>query len=118
MTVRLKGFFASFERLQTKERVITALEKSMKDGNNAGGGQMFLYGYDRKNKKLVINQKEAEVVKSVFKYYIEGHGTKVISNLLNEAGIPTKRNSIVNGQMTVKKLLQTSKQGKKRQLKL
>jgi len=103
MTMRLKGFFASYERLLTKERVISALEKSMKDGKNAGGGQLQLYGYNSVNKALVINEEEANVVKNVYKYYLEGHGTKVISNLLNEGGIKTKRNSQANGKMTIKK---------------
>ena len=113
MTVRLKGFFASFERLQTKERVITALEKSMKNGNNAGGGQLVLYGYDRVNKKLVINTEEAEIVKKIYQYYLAGDGTPVIASKLNEEGIPTKRNTVANGKMTIKRSVTNKKTGEK-----
>lgn len=113
LTARLKGLFASFERLQTKERVKSALTRSMKNGNNAGGGQLVLYGYDRVDKKLVINAEQAIIVKRIYQYYLEGHGTKVIANLLNEAHVPTKRNSIADGKMAIKRCVTNKKTGDK-----
>lgn len=46
-------------------------------------------GFDKDEEgRLVINKKEAEIVKTVFKLYLEGYGTPDIANFLNEEGVP------------------------------
>src|SRR5699024_5085972 len=55
------------------------------------GGVVF--GYDQNDKKmLVINQKEAAVVRLIYNLYSDGKGLKAIANHLNKAGHRTKRN--------------------------
>ena len=51
---------------------------------------------------MVINEVEAKVVKLIFKLALEGKGTKVIANILNEKGYPTKRNTSANSHMVYK----------------
>lgn len=53
-------------------------------------------GYDVVNKKYVINQKEAEIVKFIFNEYSDGYGYKQIVKLLNEKGYTTKRGKLFN----------------------
>lgn len=48
-----------------------------------------LYGYQMKNHQLIIIPKEAEVVKRIFKMYLEGMGKIKIAKLLNQEGIKT-----------------------------
>ncbi|MFB9841137.1 recombinase family protein [Mucilaginibacter ginsenosidivorans] len=100
---RIKGVFASYESLQTKARVKRGLERSMSEGKNAGGGAMVAYGYDRIDKVLHINEKEATVIKNIFELYIGGMGSFAIAGYLNDRGIPTKRNTTASGQMRIGK---------------
>jgi len=100
---RIKGVFASYESLQTKARVKRGLERSMTEGKNAGGGAMVAYGYDRIDKVLHINEKEAAVIRNIFELYIGGMGSFAISSHLNEQSIPTKRNKTKSGQMRIGK---------------
>ncbi len=103
LSSRIKGVFASYERIQTKLRVKMNVEKSMLNGNNAGGG-LLAYGYDRENKKLIVNTKESKVVKMIYDLYLEGKGTQTIAGILNEKKIPTKRNNVGN-DMAIKRTI-------------
>ena len=47
-------------------------------------------GYDKdKDGNLIINEKEAEIVRMIFRMYLGGDGTFRIAKKLNELGIPT-----------------------------
>ena len=74
----------------------------MKNGK-VGGGLLINYGYTKdENKMLVIDPVESKVVKLIYQLCLEGKGTKVISNYLNENNIPTKRMNVKNSSMKVK----------------
>lgn len=50
------------------------------------------YGYENdEDGNLIIKQDEAEVVRMIFDYYLNGLGTYLIAGKLNELGIPTVR---------------------------
>ncbi|WP_303790985.1 recombinase family protein, partial [Ruminococcus flavefaciens] len=52
-------------------------------------------GYDvGEDKKLVINQHEAEAVKAIFEMFAEGYGYSAIADYLNKHGYTTKRGRI------------------------
>jgi len=56
----------------------------------AGGG--LALGYNTKGKDLIINQKQAEVIRLIFKMKRRQHkGLRQIARALNEQGIPTAR---------------------------
>lgn len=48
------------------------------------------YGFTYKDKKLVINENQAEVVRKIFTEYIAGKGTTEIAKMLTELKIPNK----------------------------
>lgn len=48
------------------------------------------YGFTYKDKTLVINEEQAEVVRKIFKEYIAGKGTDRIAKMLTELKIPNK----------------------------
>lgn len=86
------GALAQEESANTSKRV--KFGKKM----NAEKGRVpnLVYGYDKMIGdyfNLEINQEEAEVIRQIFKWYInEGYGAARISIFLNERGLKTKRN--------------------------
>lgn len=89
----IKILLSSFELQKLRVRIKRNLQRSISEGN-VGGGPLQAFGYMKgDNKKLVINEDESEVVKLIFQLALEGNGTKVIANYLNEQNIPTKRNT-------------------------
>ena len=72
------------------ENVKKGLKMRMKRGELVGSQACLGYDYDTKKKRLIINKEEAEVVKLIFKLYIEGNGSWMIARKLNELGIHTK----------------------------
>ncbi len=115
LAMRFQGLFASQERNLIKVRTSAGAKNSILAGNTAGGGGLMLYGYDKVDKKLVVNKEQAKVIKQIFKWYIEGKGAQTIAGLLNEKGIPTKRNLIKNsdGDMTIKISVTNKQTGEK-----
>lgn len=65
------------------------LEGLFKRGKWTGGG--VPYGYTVKNGMLTVDQKEAEIVRLIFREYDSGTGLKNIAKLLNGRGIKTKK---------------------------
>ncbi len=61
--------FSQFERELTSERTRDKMLERARKGLCSGGHTP--YGYSRQEKKLVINPKEAEEIKSIFETYIE-----------------------------------------------
>lgn len=48
------------------------------------------WGYDKVNKQVVINEKEAEIVRLIFDLYIKGYGARTISKTLTEMGVKSR----------------------------
>ena len=87
------GSFAQFEREINAERTRMSMMKRFLEGRH---NTTAMLGYDfsgkGKDSKLVINGKEAEIVKYIFNTYLkEEIGLKSIAKRLNEKGILTKR---------------------------
>ena len=69
------GSFAEFERNSIVERSKHVKLRRLKEGYYAGCRPKFGYDYDRETKKLTVNQKEAEIVRLIFKRYSEPDGS-------------------------------------------
>lgn len=91
------GMINECERETISDNVYTMMAARARLGENNGGPSP--YGYDReyeltskrRTSKLVINEKEAEVVRRVFHMFVEErHGYKYIVNVLNYEGLKTK----------------------------
>lgn len=48
------------------------------------------WGYDKVNKQVVINEKEAEIVRLIYDLYIKGYGARTISKTLTEMGVKSR----------------------------
>lgn len=66
------------------------LQMKMSRGEMVGFHGCMGYDLDKKNKAIVVNAKEAEVVKYIFQRYIEGIGTSMIAHEVERLGWKTK----------------------------
>lgn len=62
------------------------------------------WGYDKVNKQVVINEKEAEIVRMIYNLCCEGYGSRTISKMLDEKGIKS-RNGGKFPEQTVRKII-------------
>ena len=66
--VNVMASFAEFEREQISERITDKMAASRRRGMWQGGPG--IYGYDIVNKKLVVNEAEAALVREIFDTYL------------------------------------------------
>jgi len=80
--------FAQFEREVTGERIRDKIAAAKRKGLWMGGVPPL--GYDVKNRQLVINDKEAAIVRRIFEEMLTNGSTTLISAQLNAEGLTTK----------------------------
>jgi site-specific DNA recombinase len=89
LTMNLLFTFAQFEREVIGERIRDKFAASRRKGMWMGGWAPL--GYDVKDRKLVVNEPEAEVVRSIFERFVTiGSATKLAQALAAE-GVVGKR---------------------------
>lgn len=82
---------AELERAQIAERMAAGRQGAARQGRFNGSRTAYGYDYDRKTKKLAINEMEAAVVQRVYDLYItEGLSYVTLAARLNAEGVPTK----------------------------
>lgn len=62
------------------------------------------WGYDKVNKQVVINEKEAEIVRMIYNLCCEGYGSRTISKMLDKKGIKSRSGGKFPEQ-TVRKII-------------
>ena len=100
LVLQIMASIAEMERNTLSENVKLGMKQRALEGEWNGG---TVFGYDTVEKKLIINQKEAEIVKLIFEMYAGGKGLKAIANYLNKAGHRTKKGRYfsINGIATI-----------------
>ena len=88
LTLNILLSFAQFERELSSERVRDKIAASRKKGKWTGGSVPL--GYDTRDKKLVVNQKEAGTVRMIFNRYLALRSFQKVIDELNEKGIVSK----------------------------
>jgi DNA invertase Pin-like site-specific DNA recombinase len=89
LTLNVLLSFAQFERELSSERVRDKIAASRRKGKWTGGTVPL--GYDATDKKLIINQIEAETVRYIFRRYLELKSFGKLVEDLDAKGIVTKR---------------------------
>ncbi len=90
MTLQLLGSIAEFER----NTIIENVKLGLKEFARNGGKATSVLGYDNVNKKLVINESEASIVRLIFCLYTDNDmNFSTIAKYLNSLGYKTKRGS-------------------------
>ncbi len=85
LTLNILASFAQFEREIISERIREVMFKKALRGNQWLGGPPPM-GYSLKDKKLVINEEEALLVKEIFKTYIAVQSTSQTAEILTSRG--------------------------------
>ena len=79
--IRMLTILAQLEIERTSERTKFGMIGAVKKGHFVGRAPI---GYDKQDKKLVINDIESEVIRRIFDLYIKGMAANAITKLLNE----------------------------------
>jgi len=90
LTLNILLSFAQFEREMISERTKDKMAAARMKGRWIGGRAGLGYDIDSECKKLVINPKGAELVRLIFKLYIEKKSLLEVARIMNERGYRTK----------------------------
>lgn len=82
------GLFNQLHVLQTRQKTMAALRHMAQNGQHTGGKPAL--GYRSENGRLVLDEKEAPIVRRIFKEYYSGKSYREIVAGLNADGITTK----------------------------
>ena len=88
LTLNVLLSFAQFEREVTSERIRDKIAASKRKGLWVGG--MVPLGYDTKDRKISINEVEAERVRTIFRSYLKAGSINLLVADLRRRGIVTK----------------------------
>ena len=88
LTLNVLLSFAQFEREVAGERIRDKIAASKRRGMWMGGRTPI--GYDVRDKKLIVNESEAETVRYIFKRYLELKSVKLLQADLEQSGIRSK----------------------------
>ncbi|WP_338405920.1 recombinase family protein [Wolbachia endosymbiont (group A) of Longitarsus flavicornis] len=94
---------AQLEREMIVERVKNKIATSKEEGLWMGGNVPL--GYDVKDKELIINEKEAKVIKHIFERYMELKSMAELARELNREGYRTKAKSDIFKKATVRRII-------------
>lgn len=85
---QIVGVFAQLERGRITERLLSGRMKKLDQGKYAGGG--VPRGYRPKNRELVLDKYESQVVEKIFRLRFGRKSLNRIAKLLNEERIPNR----------------------------
>lgn len=81
----IKAMMAEEYSRDLSRKIKSAAQRSQKNGTVYGNNRML--GYKQEGGKLTIIEEEAEIVRQVFEWYIQGDGFRVIQQKLLDKGI-------------------------------
>jgi DNA invertase Pin-like site-specific DNA recombinase len=96
LTLNVLLSFAQFEREVTSERIRDKIAASKRKGLWVGG--MAALGYDTKDRKISINEIEADRVRTIFRGYLRLGSLNRLMTDLRDQGILTKVRTLKTGK--------------------
>jgi site-specific DNA recombinase len=97
LTLNVLLSFAQFEREVTGERIRDKIAASKKKGIWVGG--IIPFGYQLENRKLLVEETEAKIIRLIFERYLALGSIRAIEQELNSAGILTRRRDLSTGKV-------------------
>lgn len=94
LTLNILLSFAQFEREVIGERIRDKFAASRKRGMWMGGFVPF--GYDARDRKLVVNAEEAKTVRRIFERFVGGGSATVLARELRREGICNKQGTVID----------------------
>src|SRR5205807_9132469 len=95
LTLNVLLSFAQFERELTSERIRDKIAASKRKGLWVGG--MTPLGYDTKDRKISVNEAEADRVRTIFRSYLRLGSLNLLMVDLRKQGIVTKVRTLKTG---------------------
>jgi DNA invertase Pin-like site-specific DNA recombinase len=95
LTLNVLLSFAQFEREVIGERIRDKVAASKRKGIWMGGSLPM--GYDARDRRLVVNQEEAQIVRHIFERYLELGSVRLLDNDLRQRGIVSSAKVSSNG---------------------
>ena len=96
LTLNVLLSFAQFEREVTSERIRDKIAASKRKGLWVGG--MAPLGYETRDRKITVNEQEAERVRTIFRSYLELGSLNRLMADLRSRGIVTKVRTLKSGR--------------------
>jgi site-specific DNA recombinase len=96
LTLNVLLSFAQFEREVTSERIRDKIAASKRKGLWVGG--MAPLGYDTKDRKITVNEAEADRVRVIFRSYLKVGSLNLLMADLRKRGILTKVRTLKTGR--------------------
>jgi site-specific DNA recombinase len=96
LTLNVLLSFAQFEREVTSERIRDKIAASKRKGLWVGGKAPL--GYEAKDRKITVIEKDAELVRSIFRRYLELGSVNRLMVDLRQRGVLTKAKSVKTGR--------------------
>lgn len=94
LRLTIMASLAQDEIRKLSERVKFGYQRSIKNGRVLGNND--IWGYDKKDGKLVINEEEAKMVKRIFELYVSGkYGFHTIAKMLYNEGYKNRNGNIL-----------------------
>src|SRR5438874_5890823 len=97
LTLNVLLSFAQFEREVTSERIRDKIAASKRKGLWVGG--MVAMGYDTKDRKISVNEAEAERVRTIFRSYLKLGSINRLAADLRKRGIVSKMRALKTGEV-------------------
>ncbi|MGE3149407.1 MAG: recombinase family protein [Pseudorhodoplanes sp.] len=96
LTLNVLLSFAQFEREVTSERIRDKIAASKRKGLWVGG--MVPLGYDTRDRKITVNEDEAERVRTIFRTYLKLGSLNLVMAELRKRRISTKPRTLKTGK--------------------
>ena len=90
LTLNMLMSFAEFERSMIVERTRDKKIASKRKGLWTGG--KLIVGYESKDKKLIVNESEAAIVRDLFSLYLHEKSALAVARIFNDRKIARKQN--------------------------
>jgi len=100
LTLNILLSFAQFEREMISERTKDKMGAARRKGKWVGGQPLLGYDLDRDNRRIIINEQEAKLVKKIFDIYLRENSMLKTMSFLNEEGFTTKKYVAKSGRVT------------------
>lgn len=98
LMMNIVAMMADVERADIQEKIKSGLYARAKAGYYTGGIAPFGYGYDKNKMELLIDEKEASIVKKIFESFLNGQGYTEIASMVNSSNVKTKKNNEFTGK--------------------
>lgn len=88
MMITIMGGLAQEESTSISQNMRWSIKKRMENGTMKMCTALF--GYNLVNGELIVNYDEAEIVRQIFQWYLNGCGTAKIAKMLNDSNVTRK----------------------------